>query len=514
MGTVALADEPVPVPETLVAIPVESVEVQYLPLIQRDGTLVDNFRFPPLSVVVRQHPAKLRRATGVKATDRNFALNEGPVALAFKVPVAKDLASAASLNLNLPDAAVKANASASVGKEDGQTAFWHKNTAGVQAEISGPLGSGLKVSGENKLSLTYRAPQSLGAAEGADHLVRNQSQSAQTALDVPLGPVTATLGSSTQTDVTEDATLGKLSGTRSLVRSEDHSGFVSANWKVGGGITVDGSVTTRTTAIGAASTSGSYRAVNPHLGISFDAFGDTTVSAKLDHTMSGYDAAAYSAYTAVAGSGATGLVPDHAWQFEAEVKRKLGPLSLSAAYTADRDGTTTEFAALNGKQVPASTALLERDRVALTLSLPLESLGLPNSTLSSEAFWRSSRVLDPVTGELRTASGEIPREVSLKLERKLPSRNLRLGLKGAFADARTAYQVRETSDTEAGGRLGAYLAYKPGSYEIALDVDSQIGAASRDVTYEGARGPLTKIDRTSVTDNTAATVKLSLRKAF
>lgn len=456
-----------------------------------------------------------KTAPSGSAADR-VVLGEGQVALDLKVPGGKDLTSGATLNLNLPDGAVQVKGSASVGKEDGQTAFWHKDAAQVEANISGPLGTSLTASGENRLSLTYRAPESVGASDQAAHLVRTQTQAAQAAVSVPVAPFHVTVGAKSSSDQTQEGAPGdSASFVQSAVRTADHTAYVDVEWQPLPVLQLKGGTAGRVADISWQNAHAStYRSVNPNLSATLQPLRDTTVTAKVEHVVSPYDAAAFASYAnAESAPDASGFQPDHAWQLQTKVEQKLGPAKLSATYTSASQGTVTEFADIRGTQAPATTPLIGRKSVAVALHLPLSTLGLPHTDLSSEATWQSSKVVDPVTFETRTASGEPGEKVSLKLAHKLPTSNLSVGFTGDFTGARTSYQVNELSTTEAGASLGAFVTYKPGPYEVDFNVQGLYGGTTRDDFFMGPRGS-SKFSHSLLQDNSGPALKLELKRPF
>lgn len=510
----AFADES----EVVAPVPVGSVEVSQLPDIAPDGvSLVPslNLSLPPgvVTANARNKQGKRPPVAPRNAFAGSVVLKQGPATLDLKVPV-NDLASGAVLNLNLPDAAVKAQATASVGKEDGQTTFWHKDVAGVEAQLSGPLGTAVNVSGENRLALTYRAPESVGAADQAAHVVRTQSEVAHGRLTVPVAPLQVTVGADSSTDRTQQGAPGNSSSfMQSAVRTDDHTAFVSVDWQPLAGVKLQGGTQARVVGISWQDAHAStYHTVNPNLTATVTPFTDTTVTAKIEQTVAPYDAAAFASYaSAEKKPDASGFEPDHAWQVETKVQQKLGPANVTATYTTAHQGTVTEFAAVGGVQAPATATLLGRDSLAVAVQVPLSVVGLPHTDLSSEAHWQASRVVDPVTFETRAASGETQQKLSLKLAHRLPTDNLSIGLTGEFAGQRTAYQVSETSTTAPSGSVGAFLSYKPGAYEVDFNVNGLYGGTTRDDFYQGLRGS-SKFSHSILQDNSGPSLKLSLKK--
>ncbi|MDR3528536.1 MAG: hypothetical protein P4L57_14795 [Rhizomicrobium sp.] len=479
----------------------------------------------PPSLAAKAEAKPKTAKTAAKASlgaskDGPIVLRQGTVALSLSTPaLASDLSSGASVNLALPAGAVKAQANTSVGKDDGNwNAFWQKDSAKVEAELAGPMGTALSASGENQLSLNYRAPESVGAANSTTHVVRSENRSGRVDLAVPLSPVAVKLGAESTSAHSEDTSRDKAATTSAAVRTTDHTVFSTAAWSPTNGVALEGGVAARVANISwqdQAAHSASFQSLNPHLSLTLSPLRDTQLSAKVEHTVSPYDAGAFATYGRADGKAVvTGFEPDHAWQMEARVQQAVGPASVAASYTTASQGTVTEFAEVGGVQAPASTALLKRESVAVSVTMPLSVVGLPRTDLSSQARWQSSRVVDPVTQETRAASGETPHSVSVKLSHALPTRNLSFGLSGEYKGASTAYQVSELSTTAEGGSVGAFIAYKPGSYEIDVNVNGLYGSATRDDFYKGLRGSDSQISRSTVQDNSGPMLQLSLKKAL
>ena len=479
---------------------------------------------PSFAAKAEATPKKAKTVANASALgaskDGPIVLRQGTVALSLSTPaLASDLSSGASVNLALPAGAVKAQATTSVGKDDGNwNAFWQKDSAKVEAQIVGPMGTALSASGENQLSLNYRAPESIGAANSTTHVVRSENRSGRVDLAVPLSPVEVKVGAESTSAHSEDTSRDKAATTSAAVRTTDHTVFSTAAWSPADGVALEGGVAARVANISwqdQAAHSASFQSLNPHLSLTLSPLRDTQLSAKLEHTVSPYDAAAFATYGRADGKAVvTGFEPDHAWQMEARVQQAVGPASVAASYTTASQGTVTEFAEVGGVQAPASTALLKRESVAVSVTMPLSVVGLPRTDLSSQARWQNSRVVDPVTQEARPASGETPHSASVKLSHALPTRNLSFGLSGEYKGASTAYQVSELSTTSQGGSVGAFLAYKPGTYEIDVNVNGLYGSTTRDDFYKGLRGGDSQIGRTSVQDNSGPMLQLSLKKAL
>lgn len=84
-----------------------------------------------------------------------------------------------------------------------------------------------------------------------------------------------------------------------------------------------------------------------------------------------------------------------------------------------------------------------RDEIKISLTVPLERLGLANTIIRFNGTRRWSSVTDPVTGEKRRISNQHPFDGDLYVARSFPSLNSTLAMEGAFQFSETAYRISE-----------------------------------------------------------------------
>lgn len=445
------------------------------------------------------------------------ALHGGPLALELAGPESGDFSSGAALNLDLADVSMTAEASASAGTDEGHSDFWHKQGAHLAAHLSGPAGSDVTAQGTDEFSYTYRDPASVGDPGTATHLIGTENRSVSLSGSMPLAGgarlVTGIEGSSTQT---EDESA-RNQAQQNAVGTDASRAFARVDWQIGR-VGLQAGATAQSADINwrsRQSHSSTYNSVNPRVQVQLSPWDGAVWTSSVEQAVSPYDTAAFIDYaTAVQPASDGSFAPDHAWRFQSRLNQNLGPVNASVSYSSDRNGTTTEFArASNGRQVPASAALIDRSKVDVQLSLPLAQLGMPNTSFSSDAAWQDSRVLDPVTSEVRRASGEAPDQVSLRLTHSIPASHLSLGLTGQVSGARSSYQVSEISAVPAAGTVGAFVSFTPGPYEIDLNVNGIGGAATTDYFFSGTRAD-SSVTRSVQQEAAGPAVSLSLHKAF
>jgi hypothetical protein len=440
-------------------------------------------------------------------------LKDGVAAVSLTSPKPQNLSSGATLNVTLPSATMNAEASASVGRDEGANGYWHKDAAQVDAKVEGPFDSSLSLSGGQELNFAYRSPASIGSPGASSHLVRSERQTAGGSLGIPVEGVKVEVGAEHSTNQSQDATSAQQ--VSPVVRTQGSSAFARAEYPLAPSVKVEAGVAARTSDItwrDGHARSSTYRSLDPHVAVDVTPWENASVSARVEQTVAPYDTAAFASYSQEQAPDAPALEPDHAWQLQVRMKQSYGPATLSASYTASRSGTATEYApAENGAQTPASTPLKSRDSFAVALAVPLASIGLANTDVTSEARWQTSRILDPVTARVRDASGEVPHRYSLRVAHDLPQQHLSVGLTGDLSGAHTAYQVREVSTTASGGSLGAFLAFTPGPYQLNLNVSGLCGSSTTDQFYRDSRlSP--EPDRTMLQSNSGPMLSLSLHK--
>lgn len=456
--------------------------------------------------------ASIACAVGARA-EQVVVLKDGVAALSVTSPGPQDLSSGAAINLNLPSATMNAQATASLGHNQADRSFWHKDAAQVDARVQGPLGSSVSASGEQQLSFDYKAPTGATGPSAKDHIVRSESQTGNVSLTIPVEGVQLVAGGQHASTLSQD--ISGPQAANPLVGTQDHAVFGRVSWQPLPALNIEGGATVRTSKLtwrGAREHASSYRSADPHLSVNLKPWRDANLSAKLEHVVAPYDTAAFASYSADQTANAPTLQPDHSWQLQSRFEQSYGAARLSASYTASRQGSTTEFAqGAGGVQTPVSTPLLRRDDVAVNITLPLAGIGLPGTELTSEAQWQTSRVVDPLTHLARPASGEMPRKYSLRLSHALADKRLNFGLTGDFTGARTAYQVREISTTGSGASLGAFVAFTPGPYEIDFNVSGICGATTTDYVFRDTRRQPV-LDRVAVQPNDGPMLNISLHK--
>lgn len=431
----------------------------------------------------------------------------------------RDLTEAANLKLMLSKLSMNAKLSASAGKGDDNPDLWQKNRAEIEMKVNAVPKTEVTFSGADEVTQTYREPGSLGVS-GQRHVLQSNKREAKVSAAVAaLSNVSLDVGAAGSNEVTRDTTAAdRRDHIATKIENQTEEIFANLHWEPVPGLAVDAGERERNFSIlwqGSETKNGSYRILEPRAAVTMN-FPNAQLKASIEHAATGYNTDAFVAYARNASlTENVAVQPDRAWRFKTEWKQNVGAAQLAAAYSHESNGTVTEFGfSDSGAQVPVTTSLDKREEMNMSLSVPLEDVGLTNTSVSGDAVWRDSRVLDPVTGKFRRASGEMANRVTLRLERKLPAESMRFGLTGQMSAGQTAYQTQEISMVDASNTLGAYIAFKPGAYEVNLDVDGLVGTPkTTNYFYVDSRAQ-NQLPKTNIVPASGPTFKISLKRPF
>ena len=104
---------------------------------------------------------------------------------------------------------------------------------------------------------------------------------------------------------------------------------------------------------------------------------------------------------------------------------------------------------------PGNIGSGRRDTLAIELSAPLDRFGFNGAHLRSSMLWRTSRVIDPVTGASRPISEEKPVEASIELNQDLPALRMNWGIEFEhIGERKTKYRYDEVSAGNRRARAG------------------------------------------------------------
>lgn len=171
--------------------------------------------------------------------------------------------------------------------------------------------------------------------------------------------------------------------------------------------------------------------------------------------------------TGVLTAGNPDLDPAQEWMLEAALERRFWTSGAAvitlrrAAITDVVDRAPVRLAGGGIYDAPANIGEGVREELALTLTLPLERLGVKGAQLRGEATWRRSAVDDPTTGESREISGLRPLEWEAHYTQDLPAWKSVWGIDVFGAWRETYYRYDEISTTKLKTFVVPFLEWKP-----------------------------------------------------
>jgi hypothetical protein len=171
--------------------------------------------------------------------------------------------------------------------------------------------------------------------------------------------------------------------------------------------------------------------------------------------------------TGVLTAGNPDLDPAQEWLLEAAVERRFwtsgaAVVTLRRAEITDVvDRAPVRLAGGGVYDAPANIGEGVREELALTLTLPLERLGVKGAQLRGEATWRRSAVDDPTTGESREISGLRPLEWEAHYTHDLPAWKSVWGIDVFGGWRETYYRYDEISTTKLRTFVVPFVEWKP-----------------------------------------------------
>lgn len=102
-----------------------------------------------------------------------------------------------------------------------------------------------------------------------------------------------------------------------------------------------------------------------------------------------------------------------------------------------------------------------RDELRLSLTIPLERLGISGGLLRLNGTRRWSSVIDPVTGEGRRISGERAFEGDVHISRDVPSLKSSFAIEGELPYSQSFFRLRQIQTIDQGGSWKAFWDYTP-----------------------------------------------------
>lgn len=171
--------------------------------------------------------------------------------------------------------------------------------------------------------------------------------------------------------------------------------------------------------------------------------------------------------TGTISAGNKDLVPESLWRIELGWEHRVGLGSIVLTARQERVSDVVDrVASLSPEGVFDSAGNIgsgRREEVQLDLNLPLDGIGLRGVTFKSSSLLRHSRVDDPLTGQSRRISKDLPTEATAELTHDLPALRLRWGVAYAYRTIETNFMIDEVEREQVSDRVDAFVEYKADS---------------------------------------------------
>lgn len=253
--------------------------------------------------------------------------------------------------------------------------------------------------------------------------------------------------------------------------------YVSAVWKRSPVLQLDGVVRMEATNVerfGAEVTTQDYVIVSPRLGLTWNPNKQSQFAISVDRetdpiSLENYIASLRRNYAddgdeVVGGAGE--LAPEKRYVVQAQYSKrwgKLGLLSVNASRAELLDIVDRVFLPGSGTsyfEAPGNIGDGWREMANVVVEAPIASLGGGDVLLRLRATWKDSSIVDPITGEERSLSGEVPFEWEARLSHDFTDGRVRLGLDVNGGAPIPAWRPFEVSRTDRDPNVQVYAEYR------------------------------------------------------
>lgn len=220
-------------------------------------------------------------------------------------------------------------------------------------------------------------------------------------------------------------------------------------------------------------------------------------------------------------AGNKDLEPDSLWRSELAWEHRIGKGSVvvTARHEAISD-VVDRIPVFTDEGVYDAVGNIgsgRRQEVQFDFNLPFDPLGLAGVTLQGSGLWRHSRVTDPVTGERRRISEDLPIEAKVSLTHDIARWHTRWGINYVHAEKETTFKIDEVEIDRVPDRVDAFIEYKPDAAwtlrAFAKNLTNSPVIRTRSL-YTGLRGlsPIRHIERREL--NSGPYVGFTIQRTF
>jgi outer membrane receptor protein involved in Fe transport len=304
--------------------------------------------------------------------------------------------------------------------------------------------------------------------------------------------------------------------------------FFTAAWHISSALTVEAGSryeTSTLTQSGDSALRKSLSFIKPRLLVRWAPSPHDEIRALVERSVGQLDFADFVSSASLTGGTVTAgnkdLEPDSLWRTELAWERRIGKGSVvvtarheSISDVVDRIPVFTDEGVYDAVGNIGSG---RRQEVQFDFNLPFDPLGLAGVTLQGSGLWRHSRVTDPVTGERRRISEDLPIEAKVSLTHDIARWHTRWGINYVHAEKETTFKIDEVEIDRVPDRVDAFIEYKPDAAwtlrVFAKNLTNSPVIRTRSL-YTGLRGlsPIRHIERREL--NSGPYVGFTIQRTF
>ena len=277
-----------------------------------------------------------------------------------------------------------------------------------------------------------------------------------------------------QTAYFENGVAIALPSARVDVEEKRSQAFVTGTWRASPTLTAEAGLrleTSTITSTGDVALEKDLKFAKPRVSVTWTPMAQTQVRASVERKVSQLDFGDFVADSALTTgqvrAGNPDLNPEQSWNGELTLERRfwkdgVASVTLRHAELTDVIDRAPIFTAGGGVyDSPANIGEGTDDSIAVSLSLPLEKLGVKGGLLKGQSTWTQSEVTDPTTGDSRRKSGQRPLLWDLSFSQDLPAKGVKWGVDAYGGWRRTYYRFSEIETLKLRTFVVAYIDYKP-----------------------------------------------------
>ena len=279
------------------------------------------------------------------------------------------------------------------------------------------------------------------------------------------------------------------------VRVEEKRGevFAKATWRPTSSLSLEGGVrqeASRISSEGDIDLEKTLYFTKPRLAVTWAPNAATQLRVRVEREVGQLDFDDFVADTSFSSGGEVqagnpDLEPEQAWVFEAAAERRFwgsGAVVLTARHyeLSDVIDRAPVFGSSGVFDSPANIGSGFKQELAVSVTLPLDRLGLKRAQLRGESTWRNSEVKDPTTGDKREISALRPVEWEAHFTHDLPQWRMTWGVDAFGGWRETYYRYNEIQVRKLKTFVTPFVDWKPRS-------DITIRAEIQNATERGFR---------------------------